>query len=98
MVKLKIQRNLTRFWRLDDGDNCLRGLCAGRPLRWNHYRAGSEMSREAQLAIRLRSSKRSCRRRNPKGRKRFVVRADEKLTAFLELERAVGIHVLTEQV
>jgi hypothetical protein len=30
--------------------------------------------------------------------KRFVVRADEKLTAFLELERAVCIHVLTEQV
>jgi len=30
--------------------------------------------------------------------KRFVVRADEKLTAFLELERAVCIHVLTEQI
>ena len=29
--------------------------------------------------------------------KRFVVRADEKLTAFLELERAVCIHLLTEQ-
>jgi hypothetical protein len=27
---------------------------------------------------------------------RFVVHADEKLTAFLELERAVCIHVLTE--
>jgi hypothetical protein len=30
--------------------------------------------------------------------KRFVVRADKKLTAFLELERAVCIHALTEQV
>jgi hypothetical protein len=30
--------------------------------------------------------------------KRFVVRADEKLTAFLELERAVCIHLLTEQI
>jgi hypothetical protein len=30
--------------------------------------------------------------------KRFIVRADEKLTAFLELERAVCIHVLTEQI
>jgi hypothetical protein len=30
--------------------------------------------------------------------KRFIVRADEKLTAFLELERAVCIHLLTEQV
>jgi hypothetical protein len=29
---------------------------------------------------------------------RFVVRADEKLTAFLELERAVCIHLLTEQI
>ena len=29
--------------------------------------------------------------------KRFVVRADEMLTAFLELERAVCIHVLTQQ-
>jgi len=28
---------------------------------------------------------------------RFIVRADEKLTAFLELERAVCIHLLTEQ-
>jgi hypothetical protein len=28
----------------------------------------------------------------------FVVRADEKLTAFLELQRAVCIHVLTEQI
>jgi hypothetical protein len=27
---------------------------------------------------------------------RFIVRADEKLTAFLELERAVCIHLLTE--
>jgi hypothetical protein len=29
--------------------------------------------------------------------KRFVVRADEKLTAFLELERAVCIHLLSQQ-
>jgi hypothetical protein len=29
--------------------------------------------------------------------KRFVVHADEKLTAFLELERAVCIHLLGEQ-
>jgi len=29
--------------------------------------------------------------------KRFVVRADEILTAFLELERAVCVHLLTEQ-
>src|SRR6266702_308625 len=29
--------------------------------------------------------------------KRFVVRGDEKLTAFLELERAVCIHLLSEQ-
>jgi hypothetical protein len=29
--------------------------------------------------------------------KRFIVRADEKLTAFLELERAVCIHLLTEE-
>jgi hypothetical protein len=29
---------------------------------------------------------------------RFIVRADEKLTAFLELERAVCIHLLTEQI
>jgi hypothetical protein len=29
--------------------------------------------------------------------KRFVVRANEKLTAFLELERAVCIHILTEE-
>jgi hypothetical protein len=28
---------------------------------------------------------------------RFVVQADEKLTAFLELERAVCIHLLSEQ-
>jgi len=30
--------------------------------------------------------------------KRYVVRADEILTAFLELERAVCIHLLTEQI
>jgi hypothetical protein len=30
--------------------------------------------------------------------KRFVVRAEGKLTAFLELERAVCVHLLTEQV
>ena len=30
--------------------------------------------------------------------KRYVVRADEMLTAFLELERAVCIHLLTEQI
>jgi hypothetical protein len=30
--------------------------------------------------------------------KRYVVRADEKLTAFLELERAVCIDLLTEQI
>jgi hypothetical protein len=29
--------------------------------------------------------------------KRFIVRADEKLTAFVELERAVCIHLLSEQ-
>jgi hypothetical protein len=29
--------------------------------------------------------------------KHFVVRADEKLTAFLELERAVCIHLLTDR-
>jgi hypothetical protein len=29
--------------------------------------------------------------------KRFVVNADVKLTAFLELERAVCIHLLSEQ-
>jgi hypothetical protein len=29
--------------------------------------------------------------------KRFIVRADEKLSAFLELERAVCIHLLSEQ-
>jgi len=28
--------------------------------------------------------------------KRFVVRADQKLTAFLELERGICIHLLTE--
>jgi len=27
----------------------------------------------------------------------FIVHADEKLTAFLELERAVCIHLLSEQ-
>jgi hypothetical protein len=30
--------------------------------------------------------------------KRFVVHADEKRTAFLELERAICIHLLTEQI
>jgi hypothetical protein len=30
--------------------------------------------------------------------KRFVVHADEKLTAFLELERAICLHLLTEQI
>ena len=30
--------------------------------------------------------------------KRYVVHADEILTAFLELERAVCIHPLTEQI
>jgi hypothetical protein len=30
--------------------------------------------------------------------KRFIVRADEILTAFLELERAVCIGLLTEQI
>jgi hypothetical protein len=30
--------------------------------------------------------------------KRFVARSDEKLTAFLELERAVCIHLLSEQI
>jgi hypothetical protein len=30
--------------------------------------------------------------------KRFVVRTDEKLTAFLELESAVCIRLLTEQI
>jgi hypothetical protein len=29
---------------------------------------------------------------------RFIVRADEKLSAFLELERAVCISLLTEQI
>jgi hypothetical protein len=28
--------------------------------------------------------------------KRFIVHADEKLTAFLELERAVCVHLLSE--
>ena len=30
--------------------------------------------------------------------KRFLVRADEKLTAFLELERATCVGLLTEQI
>ena len=30
--------------------------------------------------------------------RRFVVRADEKLTTFLELERGICIHLLTEQI
>jgi hypothetical protein len=30
--------------------------------------------------------------------KRFVVRADEKLTAFMELQRGICIHLLTEQI
>ena len=30
--------------------------------------------------------------------RRFIVHADEKLTAFVELERAVCIHLITEQV
>ena len=30
--------------------------------------------------------------------KRFIVHADEKVTAFVELERAVCIHLITEQV
>ncbi len=30
--------------------------------------------------------------------KRFVVHANEKLTAFLELERAICIHLLSEQI
>ena len=30
--------------------------------------------------------------------KRFVARSDEKLTAFLELERAISVHLLTEQI
>jgi hypothetical protein len=29
--------------------------------------------------------------------KRFIVHADEKLSAFLELERAVCVHVLSQQ-
>jgi len=29
--------------------------------------------------------------------RRFIVRADEKLTAFLELERSVCVHLLSEQ-
>jgi hypothetical protein len=30
--------------------------------------------------------------------KRFIVRAEEKLTAFLELERAICVSLLTEQI
>ena len=30
--------------------------------------------------------------------KRYVVRADDKFTAFLELERAICIHLVTEQI
>ena len=30
--------------------------------------------------------------------KRFVMRADEKLAAFLELESAICLHLLTEQI
>ena len=30
--------------------------------------------------------------------KSYVVRVDEKLSAFLELERAICIHLLTEQI
>jgi hypothetical protein len=30
--------------------------------------------------------------------KRFIVRADEEVTAFLELERAVCVSLLTEQI
>jgi len=30
--------------------------------------------------------------------KRYVVRADDKLTAFLELERAICVGLLTEQI
>ena len=30
--------------------------------------------------------------------RRFIVHADELLTAFVELERAVCIHLITEQV
>jgi hypothetical protein len=29
--------------------------------------------------------------------KRFIARSDEKLTAFLELERAICVHLLTDQ-
>jgi hypothetical protein len=29
---------------------------------------------------------------------RFIVRADEKLATFLELERAICIHLLTDQI
>jgi hypothetical protein len=34
---------------------------------------------------------------HPGDGKRFVVRADEKLTAFLELERAICLRLLSEQ-
>ena len=30
--------------------------------------------------------------------KRFIVRTDEKLTAFLELERAICVGILTQQI
>jgi hypothetical protein len=30
--------------------------------------------------------------------KRYIVRADQKLTAFLELERAICVSLLTEQI
>jgi hypothetical protein len=30
--------------------------------------------------------------------KRFVVHADEKLTAFLEMERSICLHLLTDQI
>jgi hypothetical protein len=30
--------------------------------------------------------------------KRFIARSDEKLTAFLELERAICLHLLSEEI
>jgi hypothetical protein len=30
--------------------------------------------------------------------KRFIARSDEKLTAFLELERSICVHLLSEQI
>jgi hypothetical protein len=30
--------------------------------------------------------------------KRFIARSDEKLTAFLELERSICVHLLTKQI